>query len=67
LEILEQVCGPELVDNLVKEGHRIYKQGFWRDGKLTRKTETWECDSLHNYVSNTLTVYDFLLENLHYI
>ncbi|KAG2178803.1 hypothetical protein INT43_001649 [Umbelopsis isabellina] len=49
LEILEQVCGSELVDNLVKSGHRIYKQGFWRDGKLTRKSETWECDSLHNY------------------
>lgn len=51
LEILEQVVGSEATENLVKNGHKVTQQGFWRDGKLTKMTETWDCDSQYNYVS----------------
>ncbi|GAB5588214.1 hypothetical protein Unana1_03114 [Umbelopsis nana] len=49
LEILEHVVGSEVTKNLVKNGHPVTQQGFWRDGKLTKRTETWDCDSLYNY------------------
>lgn len=51
LEVLEQVIGPEMTHNLVNNGHQVKEQGFWRNGKLTKKTESWDCDSLYNYVS----------------
>ncbi|KAI9284051.1 FAD binding domain-containing protein [Umbelopsis sp. AD052] len=49
LEVLEQVIGPEITHNLVNNGHQVKEQGFWRNGKLTKKTESWDCDSLYNY------------------
>ena len=63
LEILEHVVGSEVTKNLVKNGHPVTQQGFWRDGKLTKRTEAWDCDSLYNYVrfeSLMLYFYSFL-------
>jgi hypothetical protein len=57
LEILEQVVGSDATENLVKNGHKVTQQGFWRDGKLTKMTETWDCDSQYNYVSLILVVF----------
>jgi hypothetical protein len=51
LEILEHVAGSEVAEKLVNNGHPVTQQGFWRDGKLTKKIESWDCDSLYNFVS----------------